>query len=136
MPRRAPPVVLTTVAVLITVAAAGGIAASAMAFASRAGAAVRRGQIPDRLPTRRHVVALSFDAGADNAGAPKILAVLARTGVPATFFMTGRWAELYPQWAKRIATRYPIGNHTFDHTDLLRLSLPQVAAELDRKLGL
>jgi peptidoglycan/xylan/chitin deacetylase (PgdA/CDA1 family) len=130
MSRRAPPVVLTTVAVLITVAAAGGIAASAMAFASRAEPAVRRGQIPDRLPTRRHVVALSFDAGADNAGAPKILAVLARTGVPATFFMTGRWAELYPQWAKRIATRYPIGNHTFDHTDLLRLSLPQVAAEV------
>ena len=38
-------------------------------------------------------------------------------------------AELYPQWARRIAARYPIGNHTFDHTDL-RLPLPSVAAEL------
>jgi peptidoglycan/xylan/chitin deacetylase (PgdA/CDA1 family) len=88
------------------------------------------GQIPDRLPTEQHVVALTFDAGADDAGAPKILSVLARTGVPATFFMTGRWAELYPQWATRIAARYPIGNHTFDHQDLLRLSLQSVHSEL------
>ena len=76
------------------------------------------------------MVALTFDAGADNAGAPKILAALARTGATATFFMTGRWAQLYPQWAKRIAARYPIGNHTFDHQDLLSLTAPAVRREL------
>jgi peptidoglycan/xylan/chitin deacetylase (PgdA/CDA1 family) len=76
------------------------------------------------------VVALTFDAGADNAGAPKILAALARTGVTATFFMTGRWAQLYPQWARRIAARYPIGNHTFDHQDLLRLTPQDVKTEV------
>jgi peptidoglycan/xylan/chitin deacetylase (PgdA/CDA1 family) len=92
--------------------------------------ALLAGQIPTRLPTRQHVVALSFDAGADNAGAPKILATLARTGTPATFFMTGRWAQLYPEWAKRIAARYPIGNHTFNHLDLLGLSLPGVRSEV------
>ncbi len=88
------------------------------------------GQIPDRLPTRRHLVALTFDAGADNAGAPKILAALARTRATATFFMTGRWAHLYPRWARRIAARYPIGNHTFDHQDLLRLTLSGVSREV------
>jgi peptidoglycan/xylan/chitin deacetylase (PgdA/CDA1 family) len=88
------------------------------------------GQIPDRLPTRRRVVALTFDAGADNSGTPKILSVLARTGVPATFFMTGRWAELYWRWARRIANSYPIGNHTLDHMDLLTLSLAGVRAEV------
>jgi len=88
------------------------------------------GRIPDRLPTSQRVVALTFDAGADNAGAPKILAALHRADVAATFFMTGRWAELYPQWARRISARYPIGNHTFDHQDLLGLSLPAVQAEL------
>lgn len=88
------------------------------------------GQIPDRLPTAQHVVALTFDAGADNAGAPKILAALARAHVTATFFMTGRWAELYPQWARRIAARYPIGNHTFNHQDLLGLTLPAVRQEV------
>ena len=88
------------------------------------------GQIPDRLPTKQHVVALTFDAGANDAGAPKIFSVLSRTHTPATFFMTGRWAELYPQWARRIAADYPIANHTFDHTDLLMLSLPAVRREL------
>jgi peptidoglycan/xylan/chitin deacetylase (PgdA/CDA1 family) len=88
------------------------------------------GQIPDRLPTGRHLVALTFDAGADDAGAPKILAALARTGATATFFMTGRWAQLYPQWASRIAARYPIANHTFDHQDLLSLTLQGVRSEL------
>jgi peptidoglycan/xylan/chitin deacetylase (PgdA/CDA1 family) len=50
--------------------------------------------------------------------------------VTATFFMTGRWAQLYPQWARRIAARYPIGNHTFDHQDLLTLTRPAVSSEL------
>jgi peptidoglycan/xylan/chitin deacetylase (PgdA/CDA1 family) len=76
------------------------------------------------------VVALTFDAGADNAGAPKILSALARADVPGTFFMTGRWAELYPQWARRIASRYPIANHTFDHRDLLGLPLQGVSGEV------
>ncbi len=88
------------------------------------------------------MVALTFDAGADNAGAPKILTVLAHAGVPATFFMTGRWAELYPQWARRIAARYPIGNHTFDHQNLLGLTgqavhgeIVRAAAAIDRATG-
>jgi peptidoglycan/xylan/chitin deacetylase (PgdA/CDA1 family) len=88
------------------------------------------GQITDRLPTQWHVVALTFDAGADNGGAPKILPVLERAGVPATFFITGRWAQHYPRWAKRIASRYPIANHTFDHQDLLRMPLPNVSGEV------
>lgn len=44
--------------------------------------------------------------------------------------MTGRWAELYPRWAGRIAARYPIGNHTFDHRDLLSLTPQAVRREL------
>jgi peptidoglycan/xylan/chitin deacetylase (PgdA/CDA1 family) len=91
---------------------------------------VLAGRIPERLPTSQRVVALTFDAGADNAGAPKILAALARSGATATFFMTGRWAALYPQWARRIAARYPIGNHTFDHRDVLGLTLPGVRSEV------
>jgi peptidoglycan/xylan/chitin deacetylase (PgdA/CDA1 family) len=54
------------------------------------------GQIITRLPTQRHVVALTFDAGAGAGGAPKILATLRQTGAPATFFLTDRFAELFP----------------------------------------
>jgi peptidoglycan/xylan/chitin deacetylase (PgdA/CDA1 family) len=90
------------------------------------------GQILDRLPTARRVVELTFDAGADDAGAPKITGSLGKAGVTATFFLTGRWAQLFPHWAARIAARDPIGNHTFDHQDLLTLTLPGVESELLR----
>jgi peptidoglycan/xylan/chitin deacetylase (PgdA/CDA1 family) len=88
------------------------------------------GRIPERIPTNQRVVALTFDAGADDGGAPKIFAALTRAGATATFFMTGRWAQLYPQWARRIAARYTIANHTFNHLDLLGLSLPEVKNEV------
>jgi peptidoglycan/xylan/chitin deacetylase (PgdA/CDA1 family) len=104
-------------------------------LAANAGQAGHRpllGRIPDRLPTRRRAVALTFDAGADAAGAPKILAALRRSRATATFFMTGRWAKLYPRWARGIAARYPIGNHTFDHNDLVRLPRWRVEREIVR----
>ena len=90
------------------------------------------GQIPERLPTRRRVVALTFDAGANDAGAAKIFAALRAADAPATFFITGRWAELYPGWARRIAARYPIGNHTFDHRDLRTLTSAEVGQEIQK----
>jgi peptidoglycan-N-acetylglucosamine deacetylase len=79
---------------------------------------------------KRRLVALTFDAGANDAGAPKILPVLKRTGATGTFFMTGRWAQLYPRWARLIASRYPIANHTFDHRDLLGMPVQDVSAEV------
>ena len=38
--------------------------------------------------------------GAGAGGVPKILDTLRQTGTPATFFMTGRFAELFPSWAR------------------------------------
>ena len=43
------------------------------------------------IPTRRRVVALTFDAGANANAVPSILATLGREGVPATFFLTGNF---------------------------------------------
>lgn len=88
------------------------------------------GRIPASLPTRSRVVALTFDAGADDAGLPKIVATLQRFHVPATFFVTGHFARFYPRWTLRLATRYPIGNHTMNHVDLNGLSDARVRAEV------
>jgi peptidoglycan/xylan/chitin deacetylase (PgdA/CDA1 family) len=88
------------------------------------------GQIEDRMPMNRHLVAMTFDAGANDAGAHKILPVLKRTRATGTFFMTGRWAQLYPGWARLIASRYPIANHTFDHRDLLSMPVQNVSPEV------
>jgi peptidoglycan/xylan/chitin deacetylase (PgdA/CDA1 family) len=88
------------------------------------------GRVPTLLPTRRRVVALTFDAGANDAGLPKITATLRRLSVPATFFMTGHFARYYPGWARSVAARYPIGNHTMNHVDLDGLSDAQVRREV------
>jgi peptidoglycan/xylan/chitin deacetylase (PgdA/CDA1 family) len=78
------------------------------------------------------VVALTFDAGANNAGVASILHTLHSTGVPATFFFTGKWTEIYPDQARQIAAEYPVGNHTYSHPYLTQLSSDQVRTEITR----
>jgi peptidoglycan/xylan/chitin deacetylase (PgdA/CDA1 family) len=88
------------------------------------------GRIPNTLPTRKRVVALTFDAGGDDAGLPKIAATLHRLGVPATFFVTGHFARYYPRWTRTLAERYSVANHTMNHADLNGLSDARVRAEI------
>jgi peptidoglycan/xylan/chitin deacetylase (PgdA/CDA1 family) len=69
------------------------------------------------------VVALTFDAGANDAGVPSILRTLARFHVAATFFLTGHFARTYPAVAREIAARgFRLGNHTMTHPYLTHLS--------------
>ena len=82
------------------------------------------------LPTSDKVVALTFDAGGNNAGVAPITKALRDAGVPATFFLTGRWTEVYPADARAIAAAYGIGNHTYSHPDLTGLSDAQVADQV------
>ncbi|MFF9069621.1 polysaccharide deacetylase family protein [Streptomyces sp. NPDC014891] len=74
------------------------------------------------------VVALTFDAdmtadqgpraaGGERFDNPQLIATLRRLGVDATVFMTGRWAEEYPDQAKSIGgdPRFEIANHSYSH---------------------
>jgi peptidoglycan/xylan/chitin deacetylase (PgdA/CDA1 family) len=83
-----------------------------------------------RLPTRQKVVALTFDCGSNAAGVPSILSTLKGTGATATFFMCGKWAETFPGRARSIAARYPVGNHTYSHPHLTRLSASAIRREV------
>lgn len=85
-----------------------------------------------RLPTGDKVVALTFDAGGNDAGVASIMRTLGQSNVPGTFFLTGRWAEVYQTDAKAIATGYAIGNHTYSHPHLTDLTDDQVTAEVSR----
>ena len=76
------------------------------------------------------MVALTFDAGANGDGVASILATLAAKGVPGTFFLTGKWVQVYPELAARIGASYPVGNHSFSHPDLTTLSDAEVTAEV------
>jgi peptidoglycan/xylan/chitin deacetylase (PgdA/CDA1 family) len=85
-----------------------------------------------RLQTRQHVVALTFDGGGNADAARDVLAILRRERVKATFFLTGHFVQSYPALARAIGRRYPVGNHTFNHLDLLRLSAPAAKREVTR----
>jgi len=85
-----------------------------------------------RLQTRQHVVALTFDGGGNADGARAVLQVLRREKVTATFFLTGHFVQIYPRLARVIGRRYPVGNHTVDHLDMLRLSRVAEEREVTR----
>ncbi|MBC6445878.1 polysaccharide deacetylase family protein [Actinokineospora xionganensis] len=95
--------------------------------------AALRGQDLTVLPTSRKVVALTFDAGANSAGLPKILATLSAKQVPATFFLTGTWAQSNPAGVRSIAAGgHRVGNHSMTHQHLRGMSDAAVADELAR----
>jgi peptidoglycan/xylan/chitin deacetylase (PgdA/CDA1 family) len=69
------------------------------------------------------VVALTFDAGADRGYAEDILDTLLDNQVPATFGMTGRWAEANPELVQRMAAEgHMVINHTYDHRSFTGVS--------------
>jgi peptidoglycan/xylan/chitin deacetylase (PgdA/CDA1 family) len=83
------------------------------------------------IPTSRHVVALTFDAGANADGVASILGTLQRNHVPATFFLTGKFVEAYPAVARQIAAAgVAIGDHTITHPYLTQLSAATVRSEI------
>jgi cellulose synthase/poly-beta-1,6-N-acetylglucosamine synthase-like glycosyltransferase/peptidoglycan/xylan/chitin deacetylase (PgdA/CDA1 family)/spore germination protein YaaH len=82
--------------------------------------------------TKAKRIALTFDDGPDPRYTPRILDVLAKKNVKATFFVIGSSASNYPFLLKRIYTEgHDIGNHTFTHPNLSIISHTQVELELN-----
>jgi len=62
------------------------------------------------------VVHLTFDDGPSPETTPRILDVLRRQGVRATFFVVGRQAAAHPELIRRMADEgHAIGGHTYAH---------------------
>jgi probable sporulation protein (polysaccharide deacetylase family) len=62
---------------------------------------------------------------------PKMLEVLKKHHVKATFFLEGRWVKNHPEMAKMIIDAgHEIGNHSYSHPDLRSLSNAKVREEL------
>lgn len=85
------------------------------------------------LPVGRGQVALTFDVGANRGKIAQTVAVLKRNGVPATFFVTGRWMEKNPDLTRQISDAgFTIANHSYSHPHMPRLSEQAMGEELDR----
>jgi peptidoglycan-N-acetylglucosamine deacetylase len=82
---------------------------------------------------KQPVVFLTFDDGPNPGVTDRILHVLERENVPATFFMVGKYVERYPKTARAVAQAgHEIGNHTYSHTKLHRAGPRRVVEEVRR----
>ena len=83
--------------------------------------------------TSKKVLYLTFDNGYENGYTAKILDVLKEKNVPAAFFVTGHYVKTQGDLLKRmVAEGHTIGNHSWSHPDMTRLSEEQLKNELDR----
>jgi peptidoglycan/xylan/chitin deacetylase (PgdA/CDA1 family) len=80
-----------------------------------------------------HVLALTFDDGPHPEHTPRLLDVLRRHEVQATFFVVGENAEAFPDLLNAIAgDGHVVGNHSWAHRALTRMRPSDVRDDLDR----
>jgi cellulose synthase/poly-beta-1,6-N-acetylglucosamine synthase-like glycosyltransferase/peptidoglycan/xylan/chitin deacetylase (PgdA/CDA1 family) len=74
-----------------------------------------------RMPAR--TIALTFDDGPDPKWTPRVLDVLAKHHVPATFFVIGSQVSRHPGLVRRLVREgHEVGIHTFTHPRMDELS--------------
>ena len=73
---------------------------------------------------------LTFDAGYENGHTAKILDTLRAHEVPAAFFLVGNYLEQEPELVRRMLREgHTVGNHTYHHYDMDRISDPAAFAK-------
>ena len=83
------------------------------------------------VETDEKKVALTFDAAWGNEDTKKILEILAKHNVHATFFMTGGWVEKYPDDVKAIyEAGHDLGNHSEHHRNMSKLREEEKTEEI------
>jgi len=104
---------LAAAAVGLATAATVGGAPGAEAAPGKAAAS----SVPEVLGTgRKNAVALTIDDGPHPTWTPKVLDLLAASGVRATFSMIGQQAQAYPKLVRRIARAgHALCNHSMTH---------------------
>lgn len=82
--------------------------------------------------TNEKLVALTFDDGPHKYRTPEILDILDKYNVKATFFVVGAMAHEYKDIIKReINSGHEIGNHTYNHSKMRKLSYEGLIKELE-----
>ena len=78
----------------------------------------------------KKVVALTFDDGPHPKITEKILSILKKENVKATFFIVGKMGKRYSYLLKAInKAGCEIENHTYSHPDLTKLSIQKIEEE-------
>ena len=79
----------------------------------------------------RKEIALTFDDGPHMDFTPKLLEILKKCNVKATFFVVGEMAEKNPDLIRaEVAAGHSVANHTYHHVNLTKIPEEYVATEI------
>lgn len=82
--------------------------------------------------TQEKKVAITFDVSLGNDNMNKILDILDKYNIKATFFLVGEWIDSHPDEVKEIYKRgHEIGNHSDKHPDMTKLSKNEIIEDMD-----
>jgi peptidoglycan/xylan/chitin deacetylase (PgdA/CDA1 family) len=78
------------------------------------------------------VLALTYDDGPNDPWTMRLLEVLAKHQVPATFFMLGKYVRERPEIARAVfAAGHAVGNHAYNHKNLIFTGEATLRQELE-----
>ncbi len=78
-------------------------------------------------------IAMTFDDGPSSANTRRLLEILKQRNIKATFFLIGQNAASNPDLVRRIlADGHEIGNHSWTHPQLSKLSDDRVTTEINK----
>ncbi|MFV0337890.1 MAG: polysaccharide deacetylase family protein [Chthoniobacterales bacterium] len=85
------------------------------------------------IPTSEPVVALTFDDGPHPKLTPKLLDLLKKENIKATFYVVGQMVDAHPEVLRRtVQEGHEIGNHSWSHPAFTKLSSNGVKSQVDR----
>ncbi len=78
-------------------------------------------------------IAITFDSAWNDDDIDKIIEVLSSHNCPSTFFVTGDWAERFPQSLIKLHNAgHEIASHSYNHTLYSTLSKNEIIADMDK----
>lgn len=78
-------------------------------------------------------IAVTFDSAWNDDDIDKIITVLKEQSCPSTFFVTGDWAERFPESLKKLySAGHEIASHSYNHTLYSTLSKNEIIADMDK----
>lgn len=84
------------------------------------------------IPPNAKLIALTYDDGPNETYTPRLLNILKKMNVPATFYILGRDIAGNEDIIKRIVNEgHELGNHAWTHRDLTILSAKEIKKEVE-----
>jgi peptidoglycan-N-acetylglucosamine deacetylase len=85
------------------------------------------------LPRGSRLLALTYDDGPNDPYTWRVMELLERHGVKATFFLIGQFVQQKPEIARAlVAAGHVIGSHTWGHPNLIFCSTSEVHRQLEQ----